>query len=95
MSEWKYNGKEYTTIPMSWVFNEGNSLCDGDYSKLIEAKTLVYVPKWDKCYYLISLQHSGNGRQLKACIQDIYNKRVYFVEARRLELVIEKQYEFI
>jgi len=76
MAEWIYEGKEYKTIP--YVEGTEPQSCIG------------YVPKWNKCFLICFIGHHGNGSREKACLKDIYSGKVHFIEARRLELVVQK-----
>lgn len=77
MATWVYNGEKYKTESVDW--------------KNINLKEdlLVYNPKWDKVFILLTLGIYGNGTKLKACIKDIYTKKYYWVCAKELELVIK------
>lgn len=74
MTEWIYKGNRYKTVPLP----EGVDI----------QHILVYVPKWDKCFELLTLGHHGNGSREKACIRDIYTQKMCWIESRRLELVV-------
>lgn len=75
MANWIYKGKKYKTIPLP--------------KRDISILSIVYVPKWDKCFELLTLGMHGNGSKEKACIRDVYTKKICWIEARRLELVIQ------
>lgn len=75
MTNWIYKGKKYKTI----------LLPEEDISRL----SIVYVPKWDKCFELLTLGMHGNGSKEKVCIRDVYTQKICWIEARRLELVVQ------
>lgn len=93
MARWIYNGDKYKSIPVDWNdFNHyGNIYCE-KYNHLIERcyasngrfEILVYNPKWDKCFTLLSLGWHGNSNELKAQIEDIYTKKIHWVSAKIL-----------
>lgn len=95
MAQWTYSGEKYKSIPIDWKeFNYE------DYKDLIERcyadstghfEVLVYNPKWNKCFTLLSLGWHGNGNDLKAQIEDIYTKRIHWVSAKNLELVTKRK----
>ena len=101
MAKWIYNGDKFKSIPVDW--NEfdgyyGRVYCE-KYNHLIERccasngrfEILVYNPKWDKCFTLLSLGWHGNDNELKAQIEDIYTKKIYWVSAKNLELVTKRK----
>ena len=77
LKTWIFNHHWYYSEPTDWENFD------------LKNPVLVYNPKWDKCFNLISLQYSGNNNRLKAYIEDIYTKRYYYVEAKTVELVKE------
>lgn len=84
--KWKYKDEWYGSFPYDW-----NIDMPVDYLN----KILVYNPKWNKCFWLISLRYSGNGNKLKAYIEDVYSNKHYYVEAKTLEIVKKLNYEKI
>lgn len=76
MAKWIYKSEEYETIPLP----------KGDVS----SSFLVFVPKWNKVYRLLTLGYHGNGSREKAYLEDIYSGNICWIEARRIELVIKK-----
>lgn len=77
--EWKYNGKTYESIPIK-----------EEYVQYYPIDTLFYHKRWNKCYYMITMSHMGNGNQMKAQIEDIYTSKIHFCLFRDLELVVDK-----
>lgn len=102
MAKWIYLGEKYKSIPIDWnEFNyyNGTLYCE-KYKDLIERcyanstehfEVLVYNPKWNKCFTLLSLGWHGNGNELKAQIEDIYTKKIHWVSAKNLELVTKRK----
>lgn len=53
-------------------------------------KSVVYVPKYDKCYYLEYCAYCGNGNNLKAYLTDVYNEDdKFFLLARDVNIVFK------
>lgn len=75
MANWIYKNKKYKTVPLP--------------KGIISRLSIVYVPKWDKCFELLTLGMHGNGSKEKACIRDVYTKKICWIEARKLELVVQ------
>lgn len=102
MARWTYLGEKYKSIPIDWKefdYYNGALYCE-KYKDLIERcyaditghfEILVYNPKWNKCFTLLSLGWHGNGNELKAQIEDIYTKRIHWVSAKNLELVTKRK----
>lgn len=78
MNTWVYNGERYKTIsiPKNLELNQ---------------ETIIYVPKWDKCYYLRILGKHGNGSREKAFIEDIYTHKTCWIESKWIKLVVKWQ----
>lgn len=75
---WKYKESWYKaiSIPNNLELNQ---------------ETIVYVPKWDKCYYLHILGKHGNGSREKAFIEDIYTGKQCWIESKWIKLVVKWQ----
>lgn len=90
MSTWTYNGEKFTSMETAW----DDVLIKGYPSGVVEkhigfsyTECLVFHPKWDKCFWLVSLGIHGSGNKLKAYIEDVYSGKGCWVEARKLEIV--------
>lgn len=91
MNTWIYNNKTFTSKSIDWNKASKSNLPEeivkvpGDS---LFGKFLVYHPRWDKCFWLTCLGMHGNGSRLKAYIEDVYNEKGCWVEARNLEIVL-------
>ena len=99
IARWIYNGDKYRSIPIDWKefdYYNGVFYCE-KYNHLIEScyasnerfEILIYNPKWDKCFMLLSREWYGN--ELKAQIEDIYTKEYIGYLQKNLELVIKRK----
>lgn len=89
---WEYNNAYFSSIHYNWEefkYNELPTDCVKKCSNDKFSEILVYVPKYDKCYWLSSIRYSGNGNRLKAYLTDIYSNRHMYLEAKWVELVIQ------
>lgn len=95
MAKWTYSGEKYKSIPIDWKefdcekYKDLIERCYADTTEHFEV--LVYNPKWNKCFTLLSLGWHGNGNELKAQIEDIYTKKIHWVSAKNLELVTKRK----
>lgn len=90
---WKYKGEMYESVPYNWI--------DFPYESMPEnvpqrepicgsiPAPLIYVPQWDRCYWLEGLRYGGNGNKIKAYLVDPYNGKYCYKEAKGMELVIK------
>ena len=101
MAKWIYNGDKYKSIPVDWnefdydkygdIYLSGYSKPARVFTEFGTARLIVYNPKWDKCFVLLTLGWHSNRRELKALIEDIYTKRIHWVSAKNLELVTKRK----
>ena len=61
MANWIYKNKKYKTIPLP--------------KGIISRLSIVYVPKWDKCFELLTLGMHGNGSKEKLVFEMFIQKR--------------------
>lgn len=91
--KWKYKNEDFKSLPFDFV---NGSLRK---SKCVEKELpympgcfvyLVYVPKWDRCYWLHGLNYSGNSiTRLKAYLVDPYTDNYLYIEVKNLEIVVK------
>lgn len=55
-----------------------------------DERSVVYVPKYDKCYYLEYYAYCGKGNNLKVYLQDVYNEdSKFFIMAKDVNIVFK------
>lgn len=76
---------------MNWEEFSYNNVPDNASKKYCLGFTvpLVYIPQWNKCYWLEGLRYGGNGNRIKAYLKDPYNSKHHYKEAKGMELVVK------
>lgn len=88
--KWNYKNEDFKSLSFDFV---NGSLRK---SKCVEKELphmlgcFVYVPKWDRCYWLHGLNYSRNSTtRLKAYLIDPYTDNYLYIETKNLEIVVK------
>ena len=89
--KWIYKENHFESVAFNWEDFKYDNIPNKAVKRLFNGsyEPLVYVPQWNRCYWLAGLRYGGNGNRLKAYLIDPYNDKHYYKEAEGLELVIK------